>query len=64
MLVLKVPVDGSVQVGDAITVHNFGKSDARIGIDAPPDVRIVRSNAVNQQPRLSDSQPEGDYCDE
>lgn len=63
VLVLKVPVNGSVQVGDNVTIHNFGKCDARIGVDAPPDVRIVRSNAVNKQPN-SDSPGSEDYCDE
>lgn len=53
MLVLTRKVGGKIQIGDNITIAllELHTTSARIGIEAPPEVRVVRDNAKNQEPK-------------
>lgn len=50
MLVLSRKVSESIQIGDniAITVVKIGPNTVRIGIEAPRDVVIVRSELIKE----------------
>jgi carbon storage regulator len=48
MLVLSRKTDEQILIGDSIvvTVVRIGPNEVRIGIDAPPDVDIVRTELL------------------
>ncbi len=50
MLVLSRKVGESIQIGDdiTVTVTRISESAVRLGIDAPPDVRIDRTEIVKR----------------
>ena len=46
MLTLTIPAgDDYIQIGDNIKIYSRNISQIRIAIDAPKDIRIIRSNA-------------------
>lgn len=53
MLVLTRKVDERIFLGDGITITvvRIAGDKVRLGIDAPPDVQVVRDNAVAAEPR-------------
>jgi carbon storage regulator CsrA len=62
MLVLSRKPGQQIRIGDSIVVSvvDCGRNRVTVGIDAPPDVRVVRSERSSlQRPRLAanDSQP-------
>lgn len=62
MLVLSRKPGQQIRIGDSIVVSvlDCGRNRVAVGIDAPPDVRVVRSERSSlQRPRLAakDSQP-------
>lgn len=50
MLVLTIKPKTSVNIGDNVVIHNINDSPFRVGIDAPYDMRVIRSDAVNLEP--------------
>lgn len=62
MLILSRRPDERILVGDdvVITVVKLGKTEVRIGIDAPRNVRVLREELLNKQPnrkRVTDDTP-------
>lgn len=55
MLVLARKVDESIVVGDNITIKiiSIDKGIVKIGIDAPEDVRIIRSELLDEVKKLN-----------
>lgn len=52
MLVLTRKLNESITAGElTITVVRLGEGRVRIAIDAPPDVRIVRTELLARSPR-------------
>jgi carbon storage regulator CsrA len=51
MLVLSVLPNGIVYVGDNIEVVNVGDRRIKIGIDAPPEVKILRKEVRDRELR-------------
>lgn len=45
MLALTIRVNGSLAIGDDITIYNKGDEPIRIAIDAPREIEIVRGDA-------------------
>jgi carbon storage regulator len=60
MLVLSRKPGESLQVGRdiTITVVEIKGNRVRLGIDAPKDVAVVRTELANAIPRRADDQPE------
>ena len=54
MLVLARRLDESIQIGDniKITVVELQNGKVRLGIDAPPDVQIVRSELLTRMKKF------------
>jgi carbon storage regulator len=49
MLIVTRKVGETVLIGDiAVTITRCSKGSVRIGIDAPPEVRITRAGALKQ----------------
>jgi carbon storage regulator len=51
MLVLSRKIMESIKVGDVtFTIVRIGKGTVRIGIDAPREVKIVRTEIIQREP--------------
>jgi len=59
MLVLQRHVGERIRVGEdiVITVVEIRPSSVRIGIDAPRDINIVRTEIDGRQPRANEDRP-------
>lgn len=51
-------VPGDADAVIRVVVTHIGKRQVRIGIDAPASVRVVRDDAINNQPPTRDTEEE------
>lgn len=60
MLVLSRKFDQSIQIGETIkiTVLRIGATSVRVGIEAPPELKIFRSELLGQTETVEQCTPQ------